>query len=270
VYDARIRWARRFHAYDDARLLATIRDLGVREGDALMVHSSWPRECGFRGDIGRLTEVFLEAVGSSGHLLMPSLPYRTSALAYLQRVDRFDVRKTQSRMGLVTEFFRRRDGVVRSLHPTHPILVFGPRADEFVAGHERCVHACGPGSPFDALTHEHGKVMFFDVSFAAFTYFHYLEHRVHERAGVKLYTDEVFVVPVVDAHGNESVVRTHAFSKEALRTRRFAWFEQQLRKRDIIRTKRVGNSTLEAVDLDDVVACVEAMASEGRFFYDRT
>ncbi len=270
VYDARVRVARRFHAYDGADLLACIRDLGVREGDAVMLHSGSRRECAFRGDIAALTDVFLQAVGPSGHLLMPSLPYRSSALDYLKRTRRFDVRKTPSHMGLITEFFRRREGVVRSLHPTHPILVRGPRADRFVAGHASCVRPCGPGSPFDALTREHGKVMFFDVSFTAFTYFHYLEDLVHERAGVKLYTDELFEVPVVDADGVEGIVRTHAFSREVLACRRFPVLEQELRSHGIIRTRRVGNSTLEIVDLDEVVAHVESMTNAGRYFYDRS
>ena len=41
--------------------------------------------------------------------------------------------------------------MVRSLHPRHSICGFGPAAEEILAGHEKCIRADGPGSPFDRL-----------------------------------------------------------------------------------------------------------------------
>ena len=105
-------------------------------------------------------------------------------------------------MGLVSEYFRRRPDVVSSLHPTHPILVHGPDAEAIVAAHPACLHPCGPGTPFDRLLALDGKVLFFNVEFAVFTFFHYLEHLVSADLPFRLYTDEPSVVPVIDRHGN--------------------------------------------------------------------
>lgn len=109
-------YVRRFRAFGDAELLQALRDLGIRAGDSLMLHSGFGGPHGYRGTIEQLTDVFLAAVGPSGHLLMVSLPYRSSSLQYLQQGRRFDVRRTPSMMGLVSESFRRRvDVLERSL-----------------------------------------------------------------------------------------------------------------------------------------------------------
>ena len=259
---------RLFRSYGPDELLRAIRSLGIAAGDAVMVHSAFEPHHGFRGSTDELINVFLAAVGPTGHLLMPSLPYRSSSLAYLKSGRRFDVRRTVSMMGMVSELFRRRAGVLRSVHPTHPILAWGPQADRFVAAHPRCRYPCGPGSPFDELALVQGKVLFFNAGFATITFFHWLEHMVHNQLPFALYTDEPFNVPVIDADGHERTVTTYVFAEDAIRRRRFERFEQAMRARGAIRACRVGNSQLLAVDLKDAIECTQDMLRAGRIFYE--
>lgn len=268
VFAARRAYVRAFRSFGPAQLLATLRDMGVHEGDALMLHSGFSAFSGFTGSVEDLTDVFLEAVGATGHLLMVSLPYRDSSYAYLHRVRQFDVRRTPSMMGMVSELFRRRPGVLRSLHPTHPVLVTGPRAAWFIQDHERCVHPCGPDTPFARLAEVGGKVAFFDVTFETFTFFHHLEHLVHDRLPFDLYTTQLFEVPVVDVDGHSTVVRTHVFAPEAIRRRRFAVLEDQLRRDAKIAVRRIGGASVELVRVRDAIDCTLAMAAQGRYFYD--
>jgi aminoglycoside 3-N-acetyltransferase len=257
-----------FRSYDADQLLRAIRSLGIEAGDAVMLHSAFEPHHGFRGSTDALIDVFLEAVGPTGHLLMPSLPYRSSSLAYLKSGRRFDVRRTTSMMGMVSEMFRRRPGVLRSVHPTHPILVSGPLASRFVAAHSHCRYPCGPGSPFDELALAQGKVLFFNAEFATITFFHWLEHMVHDRLPFALYTDEPFNVPVIDADGTERIVTTYVFADEAIRRRRFERFERAMRDRGAIRSRRVGNSLLQALELKEAIACTQDMLRTGRIFYE--
>lgn len=259
---------RRFRSFGDAELLAALRGLGVRPGDSVMLHSGFGGHHGYRGTIEQFTDVFVEAVGPGGCLLMVSLPYRSSSLQYLQQGRRFDVRRTPSMMGLVSEYFRRRPGVVRSLHPTHPVLALGAPAREMISGHEDCRHPCGPGTPFARLAERDGVVAFFDVPFATFTFFHYLEHLVHADLPFPIYTAEPFVVPVIDEHGATRQVTTHVFTLEAIRRRRFDAFERALRQRGLVRRQRIGNTVLELVRAREVVAYVEEMRRAGQYFYD--
>jgi len=268
VVQARQRFVRAFRSYDQRQLLDALRAVGVREGDAVMLHSSFKPIHGFLGNIEQLTDVFIDAVGPQGHLLMVSLPYRTSSLEYLGSYRTFDVRRTPSMMGLVSELFRRRPDVVRSAHPTHPVLVHGPRASWFVEDHPRCLEPCGPDSPFDRLAQADGKAVFFNVPVATYTFFHYLEHLVSERLPFPVYTAETFRVPVVDASGRTIEVETRVFHADAIARRRFDVLESALRARGLIRQVRVGASTIEMVRVRDTIDCVLEMASRGRYFYD--
>jgi len=235
-----------------------------------MLHSAFGSQYGFRGTVDDLTNVFLDAIGPEGNLLMVSLPYRSSSLQYLTNLKRFDVRKTPSMMGLVSEMFRRRPNVLRSLHPTHPILAHGPKAQWFLAGHESCLYPCGPGTPFEKLAAMDGKVVFFNVPLDTLTFFHYLEHLVSPDLPFALYTEHPFEVPVIDQMGEWRTVTTFVFSPEAIRRRRFHVLQDELSRRKLIRARRVGNSRVLAVRVGDVVECVEDMRRRGIYFYDLT
>jgi len=261
-------WVQGFRSYDKKELLAALRTLGLASGDAVMLHSAFRKSHGFRGSIEELTDAFIDAVGPDGHLLMVSLPYRSSSFDHLKKLKVFDVRKTPSMMGLVSEMFRRRPDVLRSVHPTHPVLVRGTRAEAFVEGHPDCLYPCGPGSPFDRLAAENGLVVFFNVPFDTYTFFHYLEHMVSPQLPFSLYTEQPFEVPVVDRAGQRRIVRTHVFAPDAIRRRRFDLFEAALRRRGLIRETRLGASRIQAVRVQDTMACVSEMASRGEFFYD--
>lgn len=264
----RARFVQRFLAYDRAELLDGLRRLGVRDGDTLMLHSGFAPHHGFRGTIESLTDTFIDAVGPRGHLMMVSLPYRSSSIEYLQQGRQFDVRRTPSMMGLVSEYFRRRPEVLRSLHPTHPILARGPEAQQLIAGHENCLFPCGPGTPFDRLAERDGIVAFFNVPFVNFTFFHFLEHHVSGELPFRLYTDEPWVVPVIDRNGETVNVKTYVFAPTAIRRRRFEVLEQALRDRGLIAQWRIGNTRMEAVRVREVIRCVDEMRRAGQYFYD--
>lgn len=268
AYQARQLFVQVFLSYDQRQLAQCLRRLGIGTGDTVLLHSAFEAFRGFRGTIKELTDTVLDVIGPDGNLLMMSLPYRSSSLEYLKSLKCFDVRKTPSMMGLVTEFFRRRPGVLRSLHPTHPVLAFGPKAEWIVADHELCKFPCGPGSPFEKMVSLDTKAVFFNVPFVYFTFFHNLEHMVRMDLPFSLYTDEPFVVPVVDRLGEQKVVTTFVFSQEAISRRRFPILEGEMRRRAMIRKARVGNSYLLSARVADAVDCVRDMSRVGRYFYD--
>lgn len=261
-------WVKLLRSYDAGQLAAALSSLGLRAGDTVLLHSSFGAHHGFRGTAEQLTDVFIDVLGPDGTLLMVSLPYRGSSLEYLQRINQFDVRKAPSMMGLVSEYFRRRPQVLRSLHPTHPILALGAKAEWVVADHESCLFPCGPGTPFEKLIALDGKVVFFNVPFATFTFFHYLEHLVSSRLPFPLYSERPFDVPVIKRNGERGTVRTFVFSLEAIRRRRFQRLEDELFRRGLIARRRIGNSQLLAIRVRDAVTCVEEMSRQGQYFYE--
>jgi aminoglycoside 3-N-acetyltransferase len=264
----RNRFVQTFLSYGPQRLLAALRELGVRPGDSVMLHSASGPQYGFKGSIEALTQVFIDAVGPQGHLLMVSLPYRSSSQQYLDQLKQFDVRHAPSMMGLVSEYFRRRPEVLRSLHPTHPMLVRGPQAHWYIEGHEACLWPCGPGTPFEKFAQRDGIVVFLNAPFATFTFFHHLEHLVHQDLPFSLYTDVAREVPVVDRDGQRRTMRTYVFTSEAIGRRRFPVLEAALHSKHLIARCRVGRSEVLAVRVRAVIDCVLQMSRQGTYFYD--
>ncbi len=272
VKAARKRWGaafnQRFRSFGTAELSAALHSLGVREGDVIMLHSAFSRACGFRGGCDDLIEAVLDAVGPTGHVLMVSMPYRNASIDWLESGRRFDVRKTPSMMGLVSERFRRRPDVVRSLHPTHPVLAHGPRARQLVEAHSECLHPCGRGSPFHELALAGGKAVFFDVPIDTLTFFHYLEDLVSPALPFELYTRHIYEVPVIGEDGRTRVVRTHAFAREAIRRRRPERLHAALRQGGKVAERRIGAACLSCLQVLDAVECTQSMMRRGEFFYE--
>ena len=264
---AKLHFIRRFFRYDKEQLKKRLHALGVRDGDTILLHSAYSSASGFDGPPSLLVEAFIEAVGAHGNLLMVSMPYSSSTSDYLRQGRTFDVRNTPSKMGLVTEAFRRRPNVVRSVNPAHPVLAHGPRAEWIVANHENCPYSCGPGSPFEKLASLNGKVLFFGVSEYYSTFYHYLEHLIQDGLPFPLYEAEPYVTKVIDAQGGERSVTTYAFSKEAISRRRPAALREELARNGQFARSRIGNTPLLLVSVSEGIRCTQELVRKGAHFY---
>ena len=207
INEARKRLVSALLGYDGAKLKVRLRSMGISESDTLLVHSNFKPDSGFQGTLLDLVNALAELVGEKGNLLMVSIPFRGAAYDYLSLNKPFNIKKTISMMGMVTEIFRRREGTLRSLHPTHPVLAYGKDAQWIVADHERCLYPCGPGSPFDKFRHLKGKILFFDVGFGAITFFHYVEDLLKDRLPFSVYDNRLFSVTAIDSTGEKRVIQ---------------------------------------------------------------
>lgn len=123
-------------------LLDGLRELGVKPGDVLLLHSAANsigavRDLMKAPDTGMrwLLDALIEAVGPGGLLAAPTFT-RTFASDKSGPIgDVWDPRKSPSRVGSFTNYLRTQPGAVRSDHPTHSIAAIGKRAAEFCAGH---------------------------------------------------------------------------------------------------------------------------------------
>jgi aminoglycoside 3-N-acetyltransferase len=264
VTQAKQRVIRTFYSYDTTQMKSALWKTGIRTTDTVLVHSNFEPLSGFRGSPADMVAALVDLV-PEGNLLMVSIPFRGSAYDYLAQGKTFDVRKTLSMMGLVTEMFRRRPGTLRSLHPTHPILACGKDAPWIVSGHEECLHPCGVGSPFDKLRQLDGKILFYDVGFAAITFFHYVEDALKSKLPFRVYADRLFEANVIDAEGQRRTIRTYAYSRETPRDPNR--LEAEMRRAGRIRAGRVGNSRFQLVSAAEVGSSMEAMVTRGDYPY---
>lgn len=257
----------RFMSYDAGRFAQTLRSLGLKRGDVLMVHASMRAHSGYSGTPAQMVSALKDILGSQGLLVMPSMTYSDSTKAFLLRGELFRGRTSPSHMGLLTEVFRRGKDVRRSLNPAHPLLAWGARADEFVAGHEFASRSFGDDSPFQRLLDLHAKILCIDASPEAVTFTHFLEDRHRFRLPFPLYESEPIEGRVVDANGETWVVPIYVLSDESRRRRHEEMLWHDAQREFIVQRKRVGNTTLLLMQCNELTTFFDARFENGKTWF---
>ena len=144
--------------------------LGITSSDTLLVHSSMKKIGPTEGGAETVLDALCSFPGKGGLLVLPTLTYSLNAENPV-----FSVMETPSIVGLLTEMFRHRPGVVRSWHPTHSVAAFGEGAAAFTAGHERFDTPCARQSPWGRLIDRRAKILFLGTGIGCNTFLHGVE-----------------------------------------------------------------------------------------------
>ena len=152
------------------QLIRDLQMLGVKEGDAVLVHSSM-KALGTRLTPEEVIAALQESVGESGTLLMPALTYENVSGEH--RV--FDSGTTPPCIGLLPRVFWKQPGVERSINPTHSVCARGALAHRLTVGHGMDDTAVGPHSPFMLLPLFGGKLLFIGDIMQSCTFMHGIE-----------------------------------------------------------------------------------------------
>ncbi len=261
--------SRTWWAYDGAALIDALRTMGVAAADTVMVHSSWREHNGFSGKPADVAGALRQLVGEDGLLVMPSMPYHNMSTAqFLARGKPLDVRRTPSMMGMVSESFRRSDGVVRSLSPTHPLVAWGRDSHAFVAGHELTDEPFGRESPFARLLQRDAWLLGLDAPFASFTFTHHVEVLTSQALLFPLYEPEALPATVIDPTGRRIECRVRVISEHAHRARREERLVAELHRRGSWRQRRVGNTDLLLIRAQDVLQAASGLVVSGQHFFE--
>lgn len=204
------RWSARLDRLLDTRTMnettfgELLRKLGVVSGATVMIHSS-------ADEIARrvpgmnpmkLIRLLQESLGTQGTLLMPTFPFSGRQLEYVETQDSFDVKRTPSQVGLVTEVFRRMPGVIRSLHPTHSVAAWGRHAQELLSEHHLGT-AFGEKSPIFKLRRYDGSIISLGAAFSdSFTVLHVAEE-LHPTTRERAYETQTRCMNILN--GRETV-----------------------------------------------------------------
>ncbi len=166
------------------KLTQDFTDLGIQKGDTLFIHSSFKSLGPVEDGAGTVIAALETAVGAEGLILMPTfslLPSRE------ERVAAWNVNKTPSTVGWLTEFFRQMSGTHRSDHYSHAIAARGRDAKAFVADHRRREgyqspwdhypwgKTYGTHSPMFRAYKANAKLLMLGVDYETSTYIHFVE-----------------------------------------------------------------------------------------------
>jgi aminoglycoside 3-N-acetyltransferase len=254
-------------AFTPADLKSALQQLGVVPGDVLMVHSAFDRFAGFQGGPGEAIRTLQELVGTRGTLMMPTIPFRGTAVEYALSDPVFDMRQTVSRMGLITEVFRRSPGVMRSMHPTHSVAVWGSRIDALIAGHERAETPCGRLTPYGRLLEYDGKILLAGVPANTMTFCYFIAEELEPRLALPVLTRETYPMRWKAGDGTVRVSNLRLFSPRL--DHDVSHLVGELKRRKQWRERRVGHLHLILLRAREVYDAALALADRGMFLRER-
>lgn len=152
-----------------------LKELGVKQGDILLVHGSMKA----LGQNDLKIEVLIKSIetvlGEKGTLLIPALSYESVDGI---KNDTFSIKDTPSDIGALSECFRKMNGVIRSVHPTHSVCARGRFAKELLENHYLDQTPCGPNSPFRLVNEMGGHILFLGCGLKPNTSMHGIEELV--------------------------------------------------------------------------------------------
>ena len=176
-------------------LVEGFRALGVAEGDTLLVHSSYKSLGEVEGGPQTVIRALETALGTDkdGTLIMPTFNFD------FNKGVPWDVRKTRSKMGALTEIVRMDARAKRVFHPFYSFAILGKHAE--MLGSLRYKSAYERNSVFGKLRDLDGKIMVIGLSYNnSMTFFHHIE----QMEGVDYRFLKQFTGEVTDANGNTS------------------------------------------------------------------
>jgi aminoglycoside 3-N-acetyltransferase len=197
------------------KLVSDLQAAGIKKGDSVIVHSSLRRIGFVQNGSQTVIDALLETIGSEGTLLFPASPVEAHGKAYLESNPLFDARNTPSKMGSISEHFRKLKGIQRSLHPLESVCAMGPLAEYYTKGHFGQLTPYNINSPFARLAEKHGKILSIGVINLEHTCIsmHASEDAVPDFKP-DIYDHKVYEVKMIDMNGNTCTMRTKVHNPE--------------------------------------------------------
>ena len=166
--------------YCKADLVRHIRALGIQPTDTVMVHTSLKSLGVIDPEDKTTAEIYIDAlreVLSDGLLLIPTHTWATIR----EDGQEFDVRHSLPCIGAVPTVAVRlatqsydagSKTCLRSLHPTHSVVAFGTRAEEYLLGDRFAATPAPAKGSFGKLYEEDAKILLVGVNQGRNTFFH--------------------------------------------------------------------------------------------------
>lgn len=157
-----------------ADLINCISAIGITPEDTLLIHSSMKSIGAVEGGADTVLDAFIEYM-DSGLLIFPTHTWAQISDDY----PVFNPLTEPSCVGLLSNLFLKRPGVVRSWHPTHSVAAFGKDAESYVAGEEKWDTPCPREGCWGKLYDRKAKILFLGCSLRRNTLLHGVEEWNH-------------------------------------------------------------------------------------------
>ncbi len=200
--------------YTKSDLISNLQEMGLTGKEAIMIHSSMKSIGDVEGGADTVVDALMEFF-ADGLLMTPTHTWAQMSAEY----STFDPATEPACVGIIPNIFRKREGVLRSLHPTHSIAIYGKDAAEFIAGEENVTSPCPPGFCWDRLKDIGAKILLLGVTHTRNTFI----HSVDEVMGIPdRLTDEPTLMHIVMPDGSLKDVQMYRHFNRTLGTGNFS------------------------------------------------
>lgn len=173
-------------------IAADLRELGLKEGMTILVHSSLSSIGWVNGGAVAVIQALSDVVTDQGTIVMPSQSTELSDPSewqYPPVPEEWwnEIRETMpayspeytptAGMGIIVEVFRTYPGVARSSHPNYSFVAWGKNRDQILQ-EQSLNFGLGEQSPLGKLYNQTSYVLLLGANFESNTCFHLSEYRI--------------------------------------------------------------------------------------------
>ena len=226
-------------------LVEGFRDLGVEEGDTLLVHSSYKSFGAVDGGPQIVINALESVLGEDGTLVMPTFNFD------FNKGTPWDVRSTPSKMGVLTELVRNNPRAKRVFHPFYSFAILGRHAE--MLGSLRYKSSYERNSVFGKLRDLDGKIMVIGLSYTnSMTFFHHIE----QMEGVDYRFLKEFTGEVTDWDGTTKVDTFEMLVRDIDKgvITEVNPMGELMEKEGIIKVGKIGEADVKLMKANDVYA----------------
>lgn len=199
-------------AMTESEFTAILRDdLALATGDTVYVGSSTD-QLNLDFPFYRILPLIQEVIGQKGNVMFPTYPNRSpvSSYQYLAEGRVFDIRRSPSFTGILSEFARRQKGSVRSLHPTKSVCAIGPDAFELTRTNSASPYPYDTGTPYHRLIEREAKIVGIGVWTEYLSFVYTVDDALKDSPPVRTYHPRVFEAKCINYKGDTEMIHTLA------------------------------------------------------------
>lgn len=191
-----------------------LKRIGIEPYDRIIVHSSMSKIGVLSEGAKTFVEALKEYVTEDGTIIMPTHS-ANNMYDYLNDKNRppFSVIDTPSRLGKITEYFRKQDKTYRSIHPTHSVAAWGKDAGEYVKNHHKSFRPFDKFSPYPEIIEDNFKTLAIGVDLNSTTVVRVADDLM-SNFPFDPYTSDTFKVDCVDRDGSIISVETYSHRRD--------------------------------------------------------
>lgn len=212
-----------------------LKALGLKKGDHVFLHASLSSLGYVTGGADTVVDAFLEALGKSGTLVVPTFVYT----------------------GIIPETVKKRRNAIKSIHPKASVAAIGDKAKELCRDHWKPVKAHAERTPYTKLRDLDGYVCLLGVDFDRCTIMHTAEELL-EMPYLSPSRKATFKTP------EGEVTKCWKFFPGPHRS--FIGLDRMLAESGKMRIGRIGKSVVRLIRIRDLLElCMEAARKNPAF-----